>query len=288
MIFLGTAAAECGPNPFCTCEYCERARTTDDPREKRRRSAFLLDDENIVDFGPDVMAASGVYKKNLSGLKRIFLTHSHEDHFSYSNMAFLSMAVTKPPRPVLYLSKEAHAGIKEIIESVRGGSQKNITVQIERNESAYDTQIVVPFTEYVLDGETTMFAVKGRHNSFMNDELSLNYLFKRNGLKLFYALDTGRFFEETYEALAGENIDILIIEGTFGLKKLPQGAGHLDFYSLCEELETLYKKSIIGEKTNIYITHIAHHAQMGHNEYENRLRERFGQKVSLAYDGLEI
>ena len=50
MIFLGTGASEAIPNPFCTCEVCRKARTSRDHREKRGRSAFSIDEENLIDF----------------------------------------------------------------------------------------------------------------------------------------------------------------------------------------------------------------------------------------------
>lgn len=60
MIFLGTGAAEMYPNPFCSCEKCERV--------------------TCIDFGPDVLAASQQYNAPLYDLRNIYLSHTHEDH----------------------------------------------------------------------------------------------------------------------------------------------------------------------------------------------------------------
>ena len=69
MLFLGTAAAECCPNPFCSCDFCERIRNSTDSRERRRRSALLLDQENLIDFGPDALSAAALFGIDLSHLK---------------------------------------------------------------------------------------------------------------------------------------------------------------------------------------------------------------------------
>lgn len=57
MLFLGTGAAEGFPHPFCRCEACLAAQRSADPRLKRRSSALLLNDETMIDFGPDAMFA---------------------------------------------------------------------------------------------------------------------------------------------------------------------------------------------------------------------------------------
>ena len=55
--FLGTAASEAYPDAFCDCANCCRAREVGG-RSLRRRSAALIDDVLLIDFGPDLMAAA--------------------------------------------------------------------------------------------------------------------------------------------------------------------------------------------------------------------------------------
>ena len=55
--FLGTAAAEGYPNPFCRCENCEGARKVGG-RALRKRASALIDDQLLIDFGPDLLPAS--------------------------------------------------------------------------------------------------------------------------------------------------------------------------------------------------------------------------------------
>lgn len=67
--FLGTGAADW---PF------ERG-----PEEKefRRLSAAILDQELLIDCGPQIMGALQEYEIDPSGIKYILITHKHFDHF---------------------------------------------------------------------------------------------------------------------------------------------------------------------------------------------------------------
>ncbi|MGH2398786.1 MAG: MBL fold metallo-hydrolase, partial [bacterium] len=55
--FLGTAAAEGYPNPFCGCENCRAARRAGG-RSLRKRAAALINDDLLLDLGPDLISAS--------------------------------------------------------------------------------------------------------------------------------------------------------------------------------------------------------------------------------------
>ena len=50
--FLGTAAAEAMPAPFCVCENCKRAMKLGG-RNIRTRSQALVDDALLIDFPCD-------------------------------------------------------------------------------------------------------------------------------------------------------------------------------------------------------------------------------------------
>src|SRR3954453_17977139 len=78
-IFLGTAASEGFPNAFCGCENCEKARQAGGP-SLRKRSAALIDGELLIDFGPDLMAASMQHGVSLANVRYCVQTHEHSDH----------------------------------------------------------------------------------------------------------------------------------------------------------------------------------------------------------------
>ena len=81
--YLGTAASEGIPGFFCNCETCQKAL-----REKGRsimtRSQALIDDKILVDYGVDTYMHFLQMGKTLCEIGYVLITHSHEDHFSYS------------------------------------------------------------------------------------------------------------------------------------------------------------------------------------------------------------
>ena len=196
MLFLGTAAAECCPNPFCSCDFCERIRNSTDSRERRRRSALLLDQENLIDFGPDALSAAALFGIDLSHLKNIFITHIHEDHFYYFGLGFLYMSRTTPPVPTLYMTPDAAAGISQFTQFLLDSQQKQLTSQVRACEELFKIQTVEAYETLSLGPHYQVTAMRGNHQGFLDHEYSLNYLFENNGIRLYYACDTGLFYRK--------------------------------------------------------------------------------------------
>ena len=286
MLFLGTAAAEGYPDPMCSCSSCLLALQSDDPKLKRRRAALLLDEENMVDFGPDVMHACTEYGRSLAKLKNVFLTHVHEDHFSLWNFGYAFMSVTEKSPMTLYLSQEAHDGLMRIKKMMKEVSP-SLDLELTEGEKFYQMKALEPYREYDIDSMRVL-TLRGRHQGYMPGESSLNYVFKSPQKTVLYACDTGRFYEESYEALQANTLDIAIIEGTFGMTELRPEAGHLDRLSLCAVIDRLIKQGTITCSTRILITHIAHKGIYTHYDYEAYLQQRYGNRACVAYDGLEI
>ena len=77
--YLGTGAAEGIPAIFCECLICKNARLKAG-KEIRTRMQALINDEILIDFGPDTYMHRLQYKIDLSAIKYCLLTHAHEDH----------------------------------------------------------------------------------------------------------------------------------------------------------------------------------------------------------------
>ena len=77
--FLGTAAAEGIPALWCECDVCRKAKQLKG-KELRRRCSYFIDDDTIVDFGPDSYWQSMEFDVDLTLIKRVLFTHPHEDH----------------------------------------------------------------------------------------------------------------------------------------------------------------------------------------------------------------
>ena len=287
MLFLGTGASEMIPNPMCGCDVCRRALRSSDPREKRCRSAMLLDEENLIDCGPDVIASCARYGASLENLKHVFLTHSHSDHFSTVTLENLQMCITEAPKLDIYLSKAAWDGMQKLggvlVEQNYAGFAKMAT----RWPSRCNFIPMELYTDYPVDG-WIVSAVEGRHSGSFAGENSLNYLFRKDGKNIYYACDTGLFFPETMEYLKQFRLDTLIIEFTFGLAQLPRDGKHLTLTLLQETLEALKAQDTINEETRIYATHIGHKGKLMHEDCNLALKAIWDGNIETAYDGMRI
>ena len=287
MLFLGTGASEMIPNPMCGCDVCRRALRSSDPRERRCRSAALLDEQTLIDCGPDVISACARYGASLEGLRRVLLTHSHSDHFSDVTLENLQMCITEAPRLEIYMSKAALAGLRDYW-SLLEEQNPSLRQKLYGRWPNYCTFIPMElYTDYPM-GNMTVSAVEGRHSGFYEGENSLNYLIRKGGKTIFYGCDTGLFFPESLDYLKNFRIDTLVIEFTFGKAALPRDAKHLTLETLKETLETLKAQGTIDGDTEIWATHIGHKGGMLHRECNEALRSIWDGNIQAAYDGLRI
>ena len=77
--FLGTSAANAYPLAYCRCDNCERARELGGP-SLRRRSSVLVNDDLLIDLGPDIITGSFLAGCSLANVRYCLQTHSHSDH----------------------------------------------------------------------------------------------------------------------------------------------------------------------------------------------------------------
>lgn len=275
MQFLGTAAADMIPNPFCTCPICEDARK--DASRGRLRSAFLLDEENLIDFGPDLGAAAMRHNVELSKLKNVFITHTHEDHFEASNVSLMQMSVTRERKPLrLYCSDRAYETLQRRYAFLPEESGENI---IEAH--------VVKVGETFRAGTYEVLPVLTTHHA-NERECAINYRFKKDGRSLLYACDTGYYIPESLEMLRDSKLDTLILEGTWGSVTTMPMTSHLHGPAFIEQLEIFYRYGIIRSDTAIYCTHINHKHEWNHEAYQRFFDTASPFRVTVARDGMKL
>ena len=76
---MGTGAAEGWPAAFCKCIYCTKAWELGG-KNMRKRTCTMIDDNILIDLGPDLLSHAHNHKLDLSLLDAIIITHSHSDH----------------------------------------------------------------------------------------------------------------------------------------------------------------------------------------------------------------
>ncbi len=263
MRFLGTGAAETLPNPFCDCDVCAGIRR-DGEQYFKRRSAFQVSDTLMIDFGPDVIGAAHQYGIDFCSLRNILFTHSHDDHLSFPNLSLVGMSQHRFQEPIhLYFSPEAFGWVCRNIAAYNPDFQFSLAEEGAAalrfgNGNAFRLHAVPCGVWFNVD-EYRVKALRSSHPSWGEGELAWNYLILLpDGRKLFYACDTGRLLPETLQALKDAQVDILIMECTFGSRRLEKNCGHLDAYSFLETLEQFQSLHVIRPDTQVYSTHLNH------------------------------
>lgn len=279
-VFLGTSASEGYPNAFCDCDNCERARAVGGP-SLRKRSAVLIDGELLLDFGPDLMAASMQHGISLAQLRYCVQTHEHADHLDASHFYSRSpfCGVHHAPRLAYYASYNALRRAARILRN----DDPNLTllepsIGERLNLSAY---AIEPFQHFMV-GPYQFFSVKANHAL---ETTAMLYLIEHEGKVIFYGTDTGEMPQETWDALAefGKPCDLIALDHTFGYKG--RSTTHMNTEQFLEQVARLREIGVVTDHTRIFATHIAHHSNPIHPELVESAA-RHGYEV--AYDGLEI
>ncbi len=265
--FLGTGASEGFPGLFCNCAVCNEARRLGG-KNLRLRSALLVNDDLLVDFGPDLLASAQRLNLNLWKVRTGLVTHTHEDHF-YPDNFFLR------PNPF---------GGGPQIPIMRLYGSKNVALDLEAKgldlEKARLKIHTVKAFESWQDNGYTFTAYRAYHAI---DHLeALFYSIGDGKHSILYATDTGYFPEETWQALQGRSFDAVILEETVGKGSYDQ---HLSFDTFLQVLERLRAEGMVRPGGCI----LAHHFSHSGNPLHDDLNAFFAPHgVEAAYDGMEV
>ncbi len=285
-IFLGTGAGEAMPSPYCRCDYCQRARTAG-AKNIRSRSSLRLDPYQQIDFSPDYFYQMQNLQLDLFDLKRIFITHTHEDHYYLSGIMDKDMAHVTNKDPVLeiYLSQAAADWTLDRLQAFA----KDDPHYLAKWQKKYHLVPLPYYTAYQL-ADFTVSAVKANHGGYAKNELAINYLFEfANGSSLLYACDTGWYHTESWSFLTGKYVSCLVMECTYGGRRDrgSQVGGHLDILNFNLMLEKMSQIGLIDHNTLIYASHINHRQPYLHDELQAAF-DQLGFAVQVAYDGMRI
>ena len=282
LTFLGTAAAPSMPIPFCVCEVCSEARRVGG-KNLRRRSSLVINDDLLVDIGPDIAAASFQHQISLAGIGICLQTHPHADHL---DIGFL-------------LSKHAECGTEVSGDLLLAGSDETLHTidEFVTQQSAYgsvfdsETQSALklkllsltPFEAYSIDG----YHITGFPASHGNGQGFLLYSIVQGDLAVFYGTDTSVLSEEPWEHLQQERIryDVVILDHTYGIGYDSRPADHLASKDVAAHADRIRECGLLKDNGLVYATHLSHEGNLEHDELDEYARN-CGYRV--AYDGLSL
>ena len=265
--FLGTAAAEGYPAIFCNCPNCNEARALGG-RSLRFRSALLVNEDLLIDFGPDLLASAIRFNHNLSKVTTGLVTHAHPDHFFPMNFDMRGPGFTgRTAIPVMQLYGPRE--VKEILE---------------REYPDLEKLRVVPHTVHALDtwenGGYT-FSAYGAFHAVGYLE-TVFYSVGDGQRRFLYATDTGVFPEDTWQALAGQSFDVIIMEETLGSGNYTQ---HMSFETFLDHAGKMRAQGMLRPGGRLIAHHMSHSGNPTHEKVEAILCPH---GVEVAYDGLVV
>jgi len=276
--FLGTAASEGYPDVFCGCANCANALALGGP-SLRKRSAALINDDLLIDLGPDLMAAAQMHGIPLANVTYCLQTHEHDDHLDPTNLIWRSdySGVSNVPHLHYYASQGAFAEAKR-----RLGPQMADSTFFDAEVSAalnLTAHLVEPFQTFTV-GPYRVTSVAANHDPSLTAML---YVIEQAGRTLFYATDTGEIGEPTWQALrAGAfRFNLVAMDHTFGLARRVNG--HMNWEQFTEQLDRMRKEGLLADDARILAHHLAHHSNPPHPELV-AFAAQHGYEV--AYDGL--
>ncbi|WP_414148991.1 MBL fold metallo-hydrolase [Erwinia sp. BNK-24-b] len=266
--FLGTAASEGIPNPYCSCHLCDQTRASGG-KDVRTRSSVIIDEVMQIDISPEFsyqLMRDGTDARKITNL---LFTHTHLDHFNiselYSRMAGFSHHITHPLN--VYGNDIA---ISNCAQFLQGYSRER-----------FHLQPVIPFVTIESQGYR-ITPLLANHAVW---EFCYLYFIEKDGKSFFYGHDSGWYPDLTWEWLAQKKIDLIVLECTTGFNKNERSNNHMSIETILAVQENMMKIGCYDNDSQIILSHISHNIEMNHHELENLMRSH---RISIAYDGLKI
>lgn len=271
ILFMGTAAGEGIPAPFCQCPVCVHARDAGGPNV-RMRTATLVNDDLLLDCGPDLVAAAQQFRVSLTSLETLLITHAHGDHFLASNL-ILRLPVFRGETPVKALRI---FGPPSVTGRLRRYSRwpilsDNASLSFETVRAGQGWQ----------SGQYHITAVSANHHP---GRTALLYIISDGTHRLFYATDSGPLSESAWQVVAREGpFHAVLMDETMGHS--PRHGVHNNMGSFLQTRARLVDEGLLTESAPFVAFHFSHNGNPPHEELV-RYFEPYG--VTVAYDGMKL
>lgn len=247
----------------------------------RKRSAVLINDDLLIDLGPDIMTASNQLGRPLTRVRYCLQTHAHADHLDPSH--FLSRSprygVVGAPRLEFCASRRTLLAAAKLLE--RDCAPFSFLDPAEGMRLNLDIHPVEAFQTFTL-GPYRVTAFPANHDPVVEPLL---YAVEADGRSLFYGSDTAGLSEETWQGFHrhGWRFDLVILDHTYGPGK--SGSDHLSARLVREHLARMRQEGLLTREARAFATHIAHDANPPHPDLV-AFAARHGYEI--AYDGLVV
>ena len=274
---LGTAAATCMPLTFCNCEICKESRKLGG-KNIRKRSSLIINDEFLIDMGPDSINACTMYGIDVGKIKYLLQTHSHSDHFDAGHF-------------VTRWSEYAVKDMEHLDIICSYGTAVDMAHKIKENEDIdlfddkwkKDLNYSLNFIKHgesVKLGDYEIIGIDSKHDLRVE---ALIYIIKYKDKIILYGTDLLEISDEAWKIIEQYKLDVVFLDQTYG--KGYNAGGHLDAGMIADYVRTMKEKRVIDDNTLVYGTHFSHEG----NDIHDRMEELAVENgYHIAYDGMEL
>lgn len=269
--YLGTAASEGIPSPFCDCALCRRARRKGH-KEVRTRSQAVVDDLLLIDFPADTLWHAIAYKVDLTRVRNCLVTHVHSDHLYPAEIGNLGRGFAHPSPgtpPFCFWGSE--------------DTEKALAEELTGMESRAAFRRLTPFQPTEIKGYTVT-ALKAAHGT----PHPYIYLITRRDQALLWAHDTDLFPEETWAYLAAlkGRLSFVSLDCTEGAGPIRYDGAHMDLARCVACRDRLIAEGPADKGTRFCLSHFSHNGSRAAWAEFSKIAKKQG--FSTAFDGMTV
>ncbi len=277
--YWGTAAAEGIPGIFCNCENCRSARLKKG-KNIRTRFQILINDDLLIDFGPDTFVHTLKYDFDMSKLGHVLVTHPHEDHFYPAEFTNRLEAFAKNPS----IDTLVIHGAEETLSAIRTVSDSNYRYK-DQTRIVFD--IMKPYETRQI-GDYMVTPLPARHTTVS----PFIFLIEEGDSSFLVMNDTGRPTLEVYDYLEkrGVVLSAISFDTTYGYSNTMEKYGsvghHMGLIDNFAVKEFLRMRGLIDENTVCIASHFSH---LGSDvDYDAMCTHAEIYGFTVSYDGMDL
>lgn len=279
--FLGTSAATGFPNAHCRCENCVAARAQGG-KSIRRMSSAMIDDDLLIDLGPDVDSACRDQGIDLADVEWVLQTHPHLDHLSPIHA--VGRAASWAAKNAKQLEWFGAQKTVDLIIGLLGKSAPKVDLTVNEPDSAAKLKLtsIAPWHEYTV-GPYRVQTIASNHDPHVDPMI---FAIEKNGRRLLYGTDTTTLPDDTWPRMAelGWMFDVVVFDHNDGFAR-DVSLTHMGSGGVMREIGVMRELGVVIDSTRLFGTHIAHHSNSTH-DVEQARAQALG--YDIAYDGLII
>lgn len=279
--FLGTGAAGGFPNPHCRCENCMAARSAGGP-SIRRMCSVMIDDDLLIDLGPDVPGACVSFGLDLADVRWVLQTHDHGDHLLpvHASIRAASWAAQNAMPMQWFANKHA---IQVILDgNTKALSKMDMVIDEPGKDARLMVTTIAPWQQLKF-GDYKVLTIPANHGSAKEPML---FAINKGGRSLLYASDTSELPADVWPRVSdmGWKFDVVVFDHNDGFARRWSNT-HSGSEGVRHEMVRMGELGLVEDSTKLFGTHLGHHSNSVH-EVESKRAQAYG--YDIAFDGLVV